>query len=182
VLWRCWLGGRKGIRPVKKLSGGVLVWLSVWREVQTCICLSWCHCHSLSLASFKSRLVLPFWYRLTWVVPDKGPLNGCVCSVTENSILMISCIAFYTPLFFSNTATERGKITAYRKSHDYFTVFGFMSVFETFYDVLKHSISFQVRYRFIFSLTTFASIQWVNFSFADTKVRDFGLRRKIKWR
>jgi len=36
-----------------------------------------CHCHSLSLASVKSRLVLPFWYRLTWVVPDKGPLNGC---------------------------------------------------------------------------------------------------------
>ena len=27
----------------------------------------------------KSRLVLPFWYRLTWVVPEKGPLNGCVC-------------------------------------------------------------------------------------------------------
>ena len=26
VLWRCWLGGRKGIRPVKKLSGGVLAW------------------------------------------------------------------------------------------------------------------------------------------------------------
>ena len=25
------------------------------------------------------RLVLPFWYRLTWVVPEKGPLNGCVC-------------------------------------------------------------------------------------------------------
>ena len=24
---------------------------------------SWCHCHSLSLASVKSRLVLPFWYR-----------------------------------------------------------------------------------------------------------------------
>jgi len=36
VLRRCWLGGRKGIRPVKKLSGGVLVWLSVWSEVQTC--------------------------------------------------------------------------------------------------------------------------------------------------
>jgi len=30
-------------------------------------------------ASLKSRLVLPFWYRLTWVVSDKGPLNGCVC-------------------------------------------------------------------------------------------------------
>jgi len=35
---------------------------------------------SLSLASIKSRLVLPsFCYRLTWVVPEKGPLNGCVC-------------------------------------------------------------------------------------------------------
>ena len=77
MLWRCWLGARKGIRPVKKLSGGVLVWLSVWSEVQTCIWPSWCHCHSLS--SVKSRLVLPFWYRLTQVVPDKGPLNGCVC-------------------------------------------------------------------------------------------------------
>ena len=65
VLWRCWLGSRKGIRPIKKLSGGVLAWLSVWSEVHTCIWLSWCHCHSLSLASVKSRLVLPFWYRLT---------------------------------------------------------------------------------------------------------------------
>ena len=54
VLWRCWLGSRKGIRPVKKLSGGVLAWLSVWSEVQTCIRPSWCHCHSLSLASVKS--------------------------------------------------------------------------------------------------------------------------------
>ena len=77
VLWCCWLGGRKGIRPVKKLSGGVLEWLSVCSEVQTCIWPSWCHCHSLSLASVKSRLVLPFWYWLTRVVLDKGPLNGC---------------------------------------------------------------------------------------------------------
>jgi len=27
VLWHCWLGGRKGIRPVKKLSGGVFIWV-----------------------------------------------------------------------------------------------------------------------------------------------------------
>ena len=33
----------------------------------------------MSLASVKFRLVLPFWYRLTRVVPEKGPLNGCVC-------------------------------------------------------------------------------------------------------
>jgi len=29
VLWRCWLGSRKGIQPVKN-SGGVLAWLSEW--------------------------------------------------------------------------------------------------------------------------------------------------------
>ena len=56
------LVGRQEEHPAcKKLSGGVLA------------------CHSLSLVSVKSRLVLPFWYRLTRVVPDKGPLNGCVC-------------------------------------------------------------------------------------------------------
>jgi len=27
----------------------------------------------------KIQTGLPLWYRLTWVVPDKGPLNGCVC-------------------------------------------------------------------------------------------------------
>jgi len=84
VLWRCWLGGRKGIRPIKKLTDGVLVWLSVWSEVQTCIWPSWCHCHSLSLASVKSRLVLPFWYQLTQVVPEKGP---CVCVCVTSPVL-----------------------------------------------------------------------------------------------
>jgi len=57
VLWHCWLHISKGIQPVKNCT---LTWLSVWSEVQTCICPSWCHCHSLSLASVKSRLVLPF--------------------------------------------------------------------------------------------------------------------------
>ena len=50
ALWHCWLGGRKGIRRVKKLSGELLAWLSAWSEVQiVCIWPSWCHCHSLSL-------------------------------------------------------------------------------------------------------------------------------------
>jgi len=67
----CWLGGRKGIWPVKKLRGGILVWLSVWGEVQICIWPSWCHCQSLPLAS-----VNPDWFYLpgnwlTWVVLDK---------------------------------------------------------------------------------------------------------------
>ena len=63
------LVGRLEGRPAcKKLSGGVLAWLSAWSEVQTCIWPSCCHCHSLSLASVKSRLVLPFWYRVMCVL------------------------------------------------------------------------------------------------------------------
>ena len=96
VLWRCWLGGRKGIRPVKKLSGGVLAWLSVWSEVQTCIWPSWCHCYSLSLASVKSTLVLPFWYRLTRVVPDKGLLNGCVFSYDFRGVKTVQQLRQYS--------------------------------------------------------------------------------------
>ena len=72
------VGWQEGHPACKKQSGGMLVWLSFWSKVQTCIWPSWCHCHSLSLAPVKSRLVLPFWYQLTWVVPEKGPLNGCV--------------------------------------------------------------------------------------------------------
>ena len=81
VLWRCWLGGRKGIRPVKNRLVGVLAWLSAWSKVQISIGPSWCHCHSLSLAPLKSRLVLPFWYQLTQVVLEKRPLNGCSSSL-----------------------------------------------------------------------------------------------------
>jgi len=62
----------------------VLVWLSVWSEVQfVCIWSSWCHCHPKapsSLASLMSRLVLPFWYWLTQVVLEKRPLNSCSSS------------------------------------------------------------------------------------------------------
>jgi len=67
------VGWQEGHPACKKLSGGVLAWLSIWSEVQTCTWPSWCHCHSLPLASVKSRLVLPFWYRPTWLVPEKGP-------------------------------------------------------------------------------------------------------------
>ena len=83
----------EGHPACKKQSGGVLAWLSVWSKVQTCIWPSWCHCHSLSLASVKSRSVLPFCYRLTWVVPDKGPLNGCVCVCGCVGVSQCYCIA-----------------------------------------------------------------------------------------
>jgi len=71
VLWRCWWQACKNWEWLAQWS--------VWRELQICIWLSWRYCHSLSLASVKSRLVLPFWYQLTRVVQDKGLLNARVC-------------------------------------------------------------------------------------------------------
>jgi len=51
----------------------ILVWLSIWSKVQTCIWPSWCH--SLSCASVKSTLVLP-----STVLAHLGsPGNVCVC-------------------------------------------------------------------------------------------------------
>ena len=81
-------------------SSGVLAWLSVWSEVQTCIWPSGCHCHSLSLASVKSRLVFPFWHRLTWVVPEKGRYTGVVVVVSwtdrfESSLVWRQILATY---------------------------------------------------------------------------------------
>ena len=38
-----------------------------------------------SLVSFKSRQVLPFWYRLTQVVLEKRPLNGCSSSSSSST-------------------------------------------------------------------------------------------------
>ena len=89
------VGRQEGHPACKNLSGWVLAWLSVWSEVQTCIRPGWCHCRSLSLASGKSRLVLPFWYRLAWVVPDKGPLNVCVCvRRRRRRISSTNCVEF----------------------------------------------------------------------------------------
>jgi len=57
------------------------------RHLQTCMWSSWCHCHSLSFALVKSRQVLPFWYRLTRVVPVKGPLRAQIHKTFKNRIL-----------------------------------------------------------------------------------------------
>ena len=73
------VGQQEGHPACKNLCGGVLAWLSALSKVQTCVWCSWCQLHSLSLPPIKSRLVLPFWYQLTRVVPDKWPLNGWVC-------------------------------------------------------------------------------------------------------
>ena len=88
VLWRCWLGSRKGIRPVKTgwWGAGMVVCLEWGADLV--IWPSWCYGHLLSLVSVKSRLVLPFWYQLTRVVPEKAVKRVCVCvCLTVSSIM-----------------------------------------------------------------------------------------------
>jgi len=79
------VGWQEGYPACKKLSGGVLAWLSVWSEVQTCIRPSWCYCHSLSLDSVKPRLVFTFQVPSHLGSPGQRAVKQvCVCvSVTS---------------------------------------------------------------------------------------------------
>ena len=65
VLWHCWLGVRKSVRPVKIKwrSVGVVICLVWGADCLHCIWSSWCHCHPKtpsSLALLNSRLTLLF--------------------------------------------------------------------------------------------------------------------------
>jgi len=41
----------------------------------------------LTISCFsKIQIGLPFWYPLTRVVLDKGPLNGCVCVIMKQTV------------------------------------------------------------------------------------------------
>ena len=114
------VGQKEGHPACKKLSGGVLVWLSVLSEMQTWIWPSWCHCHSLSLAPVKSRLVLPFWYQLTWVVPDKGTLRGCMYLVMGSPIWK-SCVHPCTEYQINETNDEMQAWCTLKVSVDVFS-------------------------------------------------------------
>ena len=75
------LVGRQEGHPVcKKLSGGVLAWLSVWSELQTCICPSWCHFHScFSKIQIGFTFLVPA-YPGTAGSPGKRAIKWvCVC-------------------------------------------------------------------------------------------------------
>ena len=69
VLWRCSFCGRKGIRPVKNWVVGCSHVICLRRGAD----LHMAQLMPLPLTvscSSKSRLVVPFWYRLNQVVPD----------------------------------------------------------------------------------------------------------------
>ena len=65
------VGRQEGHPACKKLSGGVLAWLSVWSEVQTCIWPSGCHCLPLTVSCF-SKIQIGF----TFLVPAHPGIPG----------------------------------------------------------------------------------------------------------
>ena len=54
----------------------------------------------------KIQIGFTFWYRLTRVVPEKGPLNGCVCvcvcMITNGLFLHARLIALRCPTVMQN--------------------------------------------------------------------------------
>ena len=90
VLWHCWLCCGKGIRPVKIEWWGAGAGICLGRSADLYMS-QLMPLPPLSLASVKSRLDLPFWYWLTWVVLDKGPLNGCCC-IRDICVLMLKLL------------------------------------------------------------------------------------------
>jgi len=74
----CWSGGRNGIRPVKNRVVGC--WRGYLSVRGADLHMAQLMPLPLTVSCFsKIQIGLPFWYRLTRIVLDKEPLNGCVC-------------------------------------------------------------------------------------------------------
>jgi len=65
---------------------------------------------TVSCFTVKARLVSPFWYRLTWVVLVKGPLNGCVCvcACVRACVRACVCVRVCVHLFIRPRHIRRG--------------------------------------------------------------------------
>jgi len=55
-----------------------------------------------SLASLKSRMVEPFWCRLTQVVPENRPSVECLVAVSDVCVCCCRCDEYVTALFASS--------------------------------------------------------------------------------
>ena len=77
----------------KKLScgGGIIICLERGADLHMAQLMPM----PLTVSCFsKIQIGFTFWYRLTRVVPDKGPLNGCVCACCHACVcvLVILCL------------------------------------------------------------------------------------------
>ena len=80
VLWRCWLGGRKGIRPVKN-------WVvRCWHMAQLMPLPLTVSCFSKLQIGFTSLVPAHLGS------PRKGPLNGCVCVCVHARTCARACV------------------------------------------------------------------------------------------
>jgi len=77
VLWCCWLGSRKGTLPVKtewwdgpRITTAVVICLERGADLHVAQLMPL----PLTVSCF-SKIQIGF----TFLVPEKGPLNGCVC-------------------------------------------------------------------------------------------------------
>ena len=89
VLGQCWLGVRKSTRPAEIEWWGVGEVICLERGADCLHVVQLMPLPSrnpISLASFKSRLDLPLWYRLTQVVLEKRLLKWC-CSSTSVAVV-----------------------------------------------------------------------------------------------
>jgi len=64
-------------------------------------------------------LVLLFWYRLTRVVPDKGPLNVCLCVLQYLCATVNVCFWFFKILTQPSNGRLSGttRVSRYQKMH-----------------------------------------------------------------
>jgi len=84
VLWHCWLGGRKGIRPVKTewWGAGMVICLERGADLYIAQLMPL----PLTVSCFsKIQIGFTFLVPAHLVVPEKGPLNGCVCVCVKAS-------------------------------------------------------------------------------------------------
>ena len=104
VLWRCWLGIRKGIWPVK-------IWLMrCWRGYLLERSANGLHMVQLiplpahHVCFRKIQNGLSFWYRLTWVVTAKGRETVVLVVVDMTvlwTIMLLEGVIFCTVLFIT---------------------------------------------------------------------------------
>ena len=92
------VGQQEGHTACKKLSGGC--WRGYLSGARSRLAYGPADSPAThALASVKSGLVLSFWFRLTQVVPDKVPLNRCVCSAVFSQLYVFVpelAVVFYS--------------------------------------------------------------------------------------
>ena len=77
----------------------------------------------LTVSCFSEIQIGFTWYRLTRVVPEKGPLNGCVC-VCEITHVHCCCVFQTNGINGLHTVLSRTRTMNMRPLHEIFTILG----------------------------------------------------------